>query len=199
MHPDVVLRDVLSSFTAGLGDGEVDGGRDAFIKSLREPGFGPTPAIPSRAIFQTLVKSGQRKIQQHDKRQFVIKEIVDDVRGWIIAVENLVEGKYRAKVEIGLLIKLPADLVHVSVKLFEQILEASEHGVERGLITGEIRTDEILKRRRVAIFRAPEFSHLMQSALNERSLRLAILRRQVAFEFGAGVVQPRWFKAGYGL
>ena len=66
-----------------------------------------------------------------------------------------------AEVEVLLLAELAVDLMHVSLQLFQQALKAAEHGVERGLITGEVGADEILERSLVTIFRPPELGDLI--------------------------------------
>ena len=96
--------------------------------------------------------------------------------GWIVAGEHFVEGKHRAEIEIGLLVELATDLVHVAIELFKQALKAVEHGVETGLVAGKSCANEFLERGCIAVIRAPEFGHLMQAPFNPRALLAAVLR-----------------------
>ena len=81
------------------------------------------------------------------------------------------KGQDRPPIQIQLLAELPVDLVHVAVELFEQALEAIEHGIEGGLVTGEVGADEILKFLGIAVFRPPEFGYLMQATRKAQALR----------------------------
>src|SRR5206468_13022461 len=69
----------------------------------------------------------------------------------IVPAEHLVEWKHRAKIEIHLLAELAIDLMHVAAELFEQALEAVEHGIERSLIAGEICADKFLECSSIAV------------------------------------------------
>ena len=90
-----------------------------------------------------------------------------------------------------MLAELPVDLVHVAAQLFQQTFQAVEHRIQRGLISGEVGADKILERRSVAIFGAPELSHLLQAALHSSALRFAILRHQFLFQLCRGIFHPR--------
>ena len=124
------------------------------------------------------------KFSKNRECEFVVEEIVDDVCGRIVAGEYLVEGKHRAEIEIGLLIELAADLVHVAVELFEHALETIEHGVESGLVAGEIGADEFLEGGGIAIFGAPELGDLMKTTLDPRLLLVAVFRNQFGLQLG---------------
>src|SRR5208283_2689232 len=139
IHPEVVFGNVASGFRVGLPNGEVYVGGNTFGESLRQANFGPLPAAPVRTIFQALFERGEREIQQDGERQLVLKKIIEDVRRGIVASNDFIEGQHRAEVEIELLAELAVDLVHVAVELLEKTLEAIEHGIQRGLIAGEIR------------------------------------------------------------
>src|ERR1700722_10121644 len=82
--------------------------------------------------------------------------------GRIVTCERFVERKHRAEIEIGLLVELARDLVHVAIELFEQALKAAEHGVEAGLVAAEICANEFLEGRGTAVIRTPAFGDLMQ-------------------------------------
>ena len=145
VHPDVVLRDVLAGLGFGLSDTQVHLGGNPFGEGLRQPDFRPLPARPGRTIFEAFLKRGERKIQQHDKGQLVLEEIIGNVGRRIVAADNFVEGKHRAEIEIKLLAELAVDLVHVSAQLLQQMFQAVEHRIQRGLISGEIGAHEIFK------------------------------------------------------
>ena len=147
-----------------LRDAQVHIRRNPLGEAFRQARFRPLPARPGWSIFETFVERGERKIQQHHESKFVLEEIIHHMRGRIVAANNFVKGKHGAEIEVQLLAELAVDLMHVSAELFQQALQAVEHRVQRGLISGEVGADEILERGRVAILGAPEFGHLVQSA-----------------------------------
>ena len=176
VHPDVVLRDVLPGFGGGLGDSQVDLGWNALVKAFCEPDFGPLAVGPGGPLFQALVERGEGEVQQNRECQFVVEEIIKDVGGRVVASEDFVESEHRAQIEIGLLIKLAADFVHVAIELFEHVLETIKHGVEGGLVASKIGANEFLEHGGIAIVRAPELGHLVKTTLEPRFLLSAVLR-----------------------
>ena len=80
--------------------------------------------------------------------------------------------------------------MHVPFELFDQPLVAVEDGVEGSLVAGKIGCDKLLKGGGIAVVGAPEFRDLAQTALNARTLLLAICGDQLGFQFGAGRLHP---------
>ena len=180
-----------SGLRSGLRDTQVDICRNALGKAFRQPYLGPLPARPRRTFLETLVERGEREIEQHHEGEFVLKEIVENVGGGIVAGDNFVERKHRAEIEVRLLAELPVDLVHMAAQLFQQTLQAVEHRIQRGLVSGEVGREQSPRRRqRVAIFGAPELSHLLQSALDSSTLRFAVLGHQFPFQPRDGILHP---------
>ena len=106
------------------------------------------------------------------------------MRAGVVAGHDLVERIDRAEVEIGLPAPVAPDLVHVAVERLEDELHPVEERVERRLIAGEVRADELLERRRVAVLGAPELGDLLRCRAAMRgALRLAVLRDELRFEF----------------
>ena len=66
--------------------------------------------------------------------------------------------------------------MHVAAELFEQALEAVEHGIERSLIASEICADKFLECSSIAVLGPPELAHLAQAALKAQPLCLTIFR-----------------------
>ncbi len=97
--------------------------------------------------------------------------------GRVVTGEHFVEGKHRAEVEIGLLIELAINLVHVAIELFEQALKAVEHSVESSLVAGKICANEFLERGGITVIRAPEFGNLMQALFNPGRLLASVFGR----------------------
>src|SRR5882724_11866680 len=182
MHPDVVLVNITSSLSLGATDGKIDLRWNAFGKTLGQPDFGPLPAAPIRAVLQTLFESRKRKIQKYCKGNLVLKKIVEHMGRWIISRKCLIKGKHRPKIKVHLLAELPVDLMHMAGELFQQILEAIKYDVQGRLITGKICRDEFFQSGSVSIFRAPEFRHLLQSALDAGPLAFSILFYQLSFQ-----------------
>ncbi len=196
VHPDVVLRDVLSGLCLCLRDCQVDVGWDALVETLREADFGPLPACPGGTVFQAFVERGEGEVQQDREGQFVVEEVIEDMRGRIVTGEYFVERKHRAEIEIGLLIELAIDLVHVAIELFEQALEAVEHGIERGLIAGEVGADEVFEHCRIAVVCTPELGYLTETTFDAKFLLGAILGGQFALQLGDRVIHPRGSNCG---
>ena len=192
VHPDVVLRNVLTGFGGGLRDGQVDLGWNALVKTFGEPDFGPLAAGPGGPLFQTFVERGEGEVQENGEGKLVVEEIVEEVGGRIVAGEDFVEREHRAQVEIGLLIKLAANFVHVAIELFEHALEAIEHGVESGLVAREIGANEFLEHGCIAIFRAPELGYLVKTAVEPRLLLSTVLRGQFVLQFDGRGIHPGW-------
>ena len=88
--------------------------------------------------------------------------------------------------------------MHVAVQLLQEALEAIEHGVDRGLIPGEIAADELLIRSRISIFGAPELGDLVKTALDAWPLWLAILERQFTFKLCHRLFHPHGLQCGSG-
>ena len=185
------MRNILSGVGCGFRDSQVDIGGNAFVELLRQADFGPLAAAPARAVLQAIVERGQRKIEQHGEGELIVEEVVDHVCGGIVAAEGFVEGKHGAEIEIELLAEGAIDFVHVAAQLFEKQLEAVEHGVESGLITGEVGADEVFEGGGVTVVGTPEFGDLMQALLSTRTLGLATFRDQFGFHFGGGRAHPR--------
>ncbi len=183
VHPDVVFRNVLARLRLSLSDAQVHVRRNPLGEAFRQSHFRPLPARPCRPILETFVERGQRKIQQHHKSKFVLKQIIHDVRRRIIPADNFVKRKHRAEIEIHLLAEFAVDLVHVAAKLFQQFLQAVEHGVQRRLISRKVGAHEFFEDAGVAILRAPELGCLMQASFNSRTLRLPVLRNQFVSQF----------------
>src|SRR6266571_1755890 len=110
----------------------------------------------------------------------------------IVPAEHLVEWKHRAKIEIHLLAELAIDFMHVAAELFEQKLEAVEHGVECRLIASEICADKFLECSSIAVLGPPELGNLMQPAFQACALCLAVFADQFAVEFRTGSVRCGW-------
>src|SRR5262249_35067347 len=151
IHPDVVLGDVLPGGGLSLSDAQVHIGWNTFIEALCQANFGPLPTRPCRTVFQTLIQRGERKIQNRGECEFVVEEIVDDMSRWIVPPKCFVEGTNGTKVEIHLLAEFTIDLVHMSIKLLEQLLEAVEHCVESSLISGKAGANEVFVRGGIAV------------------------------------------------
>src|SRR5262249_16333327 len=148
------------------GDRKVDVSGNALVKTLRQANFCPLAAAPAGAVFQPLIERGERKIQQDNKSQLVLKEIVNHARRRIVSAEDFIERKNWSGVQVHLIAEHAVDLMHVAVELFHHVLEAVERGVERGLVAGEVSAHEILECGRVAIVGTPEFADLMKSTVN---------------------------------
>ena len=71
-------------------------------KRWREPRLRPLPARPVLAFGEALLERGEREVQQHDEGELVLEEVVVDVRGRVVAGEDLVERADRPDVEVGL-------------------------------------------------------------------------------------------------
>ena len=71
----------------------------------------------------------------------------------------------------------------MSIQRFQGKFHPLEQFVERGLIAGEIRPDEVFKNRRRAVLGAPEARHLFQAPLQARLNSGAVLRYQLPFDF----------------
>src|ERR1041385_1385449 len=105
------------------------------------------------------------------------------MRRWIISCKCLIDGKHRPEIQVHLLTKFPVDLVHVSGKLFQQILEAIEHRVQSRLIASEVRAYEIFVYPSIPVVGPPELRNLQQTALCANTLALSILLNQLTFQF----------------
>ena len=90
VRPHVVLRDVLLSLGRGTRDLEPDLRGDALAEALRQARLGPLAPRPAWTLGEALVECRQREVQEHDKGQLVLKEVVQDVCGRIVAGEDLV-------------------------------------------------------------------------------------------------------------
>ena len=93
MHPNVVFGDVLSGFGVSLGNGQTHFRGNSFGEALRQANFGPLAAAAAGPILQTLFEGGERKIQQDDERQLVLKKVVENVGGGIVASDDFIEGQ----------------------------------------------------------------------------------------------------------
>ena len=144
-HPNVVFRNVLPGFSFRLRNRQVHVRWHALGKTLGQTSFRPLPPVPFRAVFQSLLQRSERKIQQHSEGQLVLKEVIEHVRGRIVASEHFVERKHRTEIEVKLLAEFPINLVHVSVELFQQTLKTIEHSVQRGWIAGKVGTHKLFK------------------------------------------------------
>ena len=161
VHPNVVLRDVLRGFGGRFGDGEVDGSRDAFSEALRQTRLCPLAARPALALRQSLLESRQREVQKDREGELVREEVVDDVRGRVVAGEDFVEWIDRAQLEIRLSTKIPIDLQHVAVQGLQSEFHAGEKRVLSLLVAREMNSDELLEVGGVPVLRPPEFFDLL--------------------------------------
>ena len=183
VHPDVVVRDVLTGLRSRLRDAQVYIGWNSFGEALREACFGPLPARPRRPVLETLVERSQREIQQHHERKLVLKEIIQHVGGRIVAANNFVEWKHRAEVEVRLLAELPVDLMHVAAKLFQQLSS------RLNIVSSVTCSPAKLARTKSSKVAASPSSARQNSATccNPRCgplpLRIAVLRDQFPFHF----------------
>ena len=78
--------------------------------------------------------------------------------------------------------QLKPQLVHVAVDHLEEPLVAPKHLVERGLVSGEIRANELLECGRRAVLRPPEARDLPQPPLEARTLGFTVLLGQIIFQ-----------------
>ena len=191
IHPDVVAGNVVGGIGACLCDGQVHIGGDALGEALSQASLGPLPARPFRAEIDALFERGERKIQEHHKGELVLKEVVDHVRGRIVSAEKFVVRANRAEIQILLGCELAGNLVHVAVELFEQALVALEHRMNGLLVAGEVCAHESLEDGRIAIFRTPEFHHLVKAGADAGLLALAMFGEQLGLQFHHGVVHLR--------
>jgi hypothetical protein len=81
--------------------------------------------------------------------------------------------------------------MHVTIELFEQALEAIEHDVECGLLSGEIRADEFFEPGRIAVIRSPELSYLAETTFEPKFLWGTVLGCQFLLQLGSRVIYPR--------
>ena len=151
-----------SASAGGARDRQVHLGGNALGEALRQPRLRPLAARPLLAVGEPLLERREREVQQHDEGELVLEEVVADVRRGIVAGQHLVEGIDRPEVEVRLPAEVAGDLEHVPVDRLEHELHPVEEGVERLRVAGEVRPDQVLERRRVAVLRAPELGHLIQ-------------------------------------
>jgi hypothetical protein len=190
VHPYVVCRDILVCPGRYLRDLEVHVRGDALREALGEPGLRPLLAGPRHAVRQPLIERGEREIEQNDEGDLVLKEIVEHVRRRIVPGEDLVDGKHRPDIEIGLPPEREAELVHVPVELLEQPLETIEELMVRRVVAGEVLEHELLERGLVAVFRAPELRDLAHAAPRVGPRRLAVSRDEHRLELRDRSLHP---------
>ena len=95
----------------------------------------------------------------------------------IVTTEDFVVRTDGSKIQVLLGRKLAGDLVHVTIELFEQALEAREHRVERFLVAGEVGAHKGLEGGRVAVFRAPELHDLVEAGAEAGLLGFSVFRQ----------------------
>src|SRR6266576_2040228 len=142
-------------------------------------------------MLESVIECGEGKIEQHNEGKLVLKEIIHDVRRWIIPADEFVEWKQRAEIEVELLSKLAVDLMHVSTELLQHVLQAIEDGIEGRLTSGEIGAHEFFEGRSVAILFTPELRHLPKASLNSRTLGVPVPGGQFRGQFRTRTLYPR--------
>src|SRR5262247_1400612 len=101
----------------------MNAGGNPFGKPLGKAHFGPLAPCPVRPLRYSLLESRERKAQQHHESELVLEEINHNMRRGIIAGKNFVQWEQGTEVQVSALAKLAADLVHMSVELFEEALK----------------------------------------------------------------------------
>ena len=182
VHPDVVGGHVLRRVAGGPGHGEVDVCRDALGKALGQTNFRPLPPRPFLSLAEPLLQRGEGEIEQHGEGELVGEEVVADVRARIVAGHDLVVWIDQPEIEVGLLAEIARDLQHVTVDRLEDEFHPTEQRIERGLISGEIRADEVFEHRGVTVFGTPEVGDLLEAALDPRALGFTVFRNQIRLD-----------------
>src|SRR5438067_9366035 len=163
MHPYVVLRNVGIGFGGRLRNSKMNRGGNALREPLRQADFRPLTARPPRSFCDPLFESRQRKIQEHYEGELVVEKIVDDVSRRIITCKNFIEWEQGSHVQIRMLAKLAADLMHVSVELLQQALKTIEESIQRALIGGKVIANKVFKNSLLAIVALPIRGNLAQA------------------------------------
>ncbi len=190
MHPDVVFGNVALGIRGRLGNSEAHVRGDSLGESLRQPHLGPLSPGPVSALGEAFVERGERKIQQRDKCEPVLKRVIKKMRRRIVAGKNLVERKNRPELKVRVGAKLTHDLLRVPVVLLKQEFEAVKHGFKRRLATREVRLHEVFEYARVAIRGIPMLGYLLEPAGRALALRLAMAGNEFHLQSGNGSPHP---------